>query len=375
MKANVRIGRLLGIDIELHYSWFFIVLLLAFGLAAGFFPEYYPGLTTAEYWIIGSVSAVLLFASVLAHELMHSIVAKRYKIGVEKITLFFFGGVAQIAGEDITPKKEFMMAVAGPIFSLFLALFFWIVWKSTAIVHVQAVCFYLTLLNLILGLFNLAPGFPLDGGRIFRAILWGYYKDVKKATRIAAYGGKVVAVLLIMFGFAGFFGIGIRIFGVVFGGIWFILLGFFLYFLAGMSYEQIIIKEVLSKVKVKEIMKKRFISVRETLPIADLFSKYFLGHAQESFLVVKGQRLLGIVNVDCLRRVPKHKWLSVLVKDVMIPANRIKTAKLGDGAYGVLVKMSKQGLNIMPVIKDKKLVGIVDVGSLIRFTRLKIELE
>ena len=157
------------------------------------------------------------------------------------------------------------MAAAGPVFSLVLAFVFWIIFKSTALLYVQAICFYLAKLNLILGLFNLAPGYPLDGGRILRAVLWHWYKDIKKATWYAAYSGRVIAILLIVVGIGGMF-LGL-------GTLWFALLGFFLYFLAGMSYEQIILKEVLLKVKVKEVMKKEFVSVNEKTNLAELLSR------------------------------------------------------------------------------------------------------
>jgi len=375
MKSNVKIGRLAGIDIELHYTWFIIITLLALGLASGFFPEYYPGLTTTEYWIIGIISAILLFASVLAHELMHSLVAKKYKLGVEKITLFFFGGIAQIESEDITPKKEFLMAAAGPAFSLVLAGVFFLLWKSTSIIYVQAVSFYLALLNLILGVFNLAPRFPLDGGRMFRAALWHFTKNLKKATKIAAFAGKIFAGFLMILGFAGFFGVGIEIFGVVLGGFWFLIIGIFLYFLAGMSYEQIILKETLSKVKIRQVMAKEFISVNETVNIADLFNKYFIKYGRDSFVVLKDKKLTGIVNTDCLKGIPKKSWLKVKVKDVMVPVDKIFKANPNQTAYSVLLSISKQKSNLVPVIDKSKLVGIIDVTTLIRYTRLKTQIE
>ena len=363
MRSNIKIGKIFGININLNYSWFFIVLLLSWTLAIDFFPRYYPGFSSTEYWIIGIVSAVLLFVSVFAHELMHSLVAKRYKMGVEKITLFFFGGVAQIKGKGITPKKEFFMAIAGPIFSLFLALVFWIIFKLAGAAYIQAVCFYLYRLNLILGLFNLAPGFPLDGGRILRSILWGYFKDIKKATKYAAYSGKGISVLLIALGFIGIL--------MGYGTLWFILIGIFLYFMAEMSYEQIVLKEVLSKVKIKEVLNKNFVSVRKNLTIADLFSKYFLKYNSNSFIVVENGRFAGVVNDICLKQVPKKEWLNIFVKDVMIPADKIDSIESDELAYNVLIKMNKQRISVIPVIKNKRIIGVVDVVSLIRYSNLK----
>lgn len=362
MKSDIKIGKIFGIDIDLHYTWFIIAVLLAWGLASGFFPQYYPNLSTANYWIIGILSAILLFMSVLAHELMHSIVAKRFNMPVEKITLFFFGGVASISDERLTPKKEFFMAAAGPVFSLLLALFFWIILQIASSLYIQAISFYLFRLNIILGLFNLAPGYPLDGGRILRSILWYWFKDIKKATYYAAYSGRIIAILLIIIGAGGML-IGL-------GTIWFALLGMFLYFLAGISYDQVILKQVLSKIQVKKIIKKDFISVDENLSIAGLFSRYLLRFGKDSFLVTKNKKFAGLINYDCLTGIPKTRWNKVKVKDIMIPASKIKTAKPDDNAYSVLIEMSQAKTNIIPVIKNKELIGIIDTESLVNFTRL-----
>jgi len=362
---SVRLGRIHGIDIELHYTWFLIFALLAWALSAGFFPHYYPDLTSAEYWIMGSIASVLLFVSVLLHELTHSFVAQRSRISVRKITLFFFGGVAQISDENITPSKEFKMAVAGPLMSLLLAAVFYIITIYSPYIYITAISFYLTRLNLILAVFNLVPGYPLDGGRALRAVLWAYYKDIKKATKYAASGGKLFGIILTTAGIIGMF-IGL-------GTIWFVLIGIFIYFLAGMGYEQVILKEILSKVKVKQVMIKNFISVDPKISIAKLFSNYFLRYSQDVFPVIEKNRLLGIVTSESLNMVPKKRWIKITAEHILMPLRQ--TAKEEDNAYKTLMKMSSQKIGLLPVIKNKKLKGIVSIGSLIRYVKLKVELD
>src|SRR3989344_9166943 len=244
MFRNVmKLGKVFGITVQLHVSWWFVLVLLSWSLATTYFPQYYAG--TQMSWLMGILAAVLLFVSVLLHELSHSLVARAKKIKVETITLFFFGGVAGIRDEEMKPSTEFLMAIAGPLFSLVLAGFFFLLsglhqwWTPLAS--------YLYQLNLILAVFNLIPGFLLDGGRAFRALLYGYYNDILKATRIAAMVGKIFAGLLMGVGFLGLLtGTG--------QGLWFIFLGGFLYFLAGASYSQVRVREALRTIPLVRVM-------------------------------------------------------------------------------------------------------------------------
>src|SRR3990167_1085865 len=205
MNGTTTIFRVSGIEVRIHYSWWIIFVLLSWSLATAFFPLHFPGLTKIEYGGMGIISALLLFCSVLLHELSHSLVAKAKKIQVKSITLFFFGGVAGITKEDMKPSSEFQMAIAGPLFSLLLGTVFYFIYKLDVNGFWTAITFYLYQLNFTLGIFNLIPGFPLDGGRAFRAILYAYFKDLTKATRIAAGVGKLFAVVLIMLGIVGLF--------------------------------------------------------------------------------------------------------------------------------------------------------------------------
>src|SRR3989344_3892890 len=201
MDGGLRIFRIFGIDIKIHFTWWFIFVLLAWGLREGFFPQQFPGFSAPQYWFMGIVAAVLLFVSVLLHELTHSLVAKARKIRVESITLFFFGGVASIPSEDVKPATEFWMALSGPLFSIVFAGILFLVHQLALPVLLKAVTAYLWQINLILGIFNLVPGFPLDGGRVFRALLMFYYRDIRKATKIASKVGRFFGVFLVFLGF------------------------------------------------------------------------------------------------------------------------------------------------------------------------------
>ncbi|MFH1683047.1 MAG: site-2 protease family protein, partial [Candidatus Woesearchaeota archaeon] len=288
MRGSTKLFRIFGIDIKIHFSWWFVFALLSWSLSSAFFPHFYPDLGTREYWVMGIASALLLFVSVLLHELSHSLVAKSKKIKVESITLFFFGGVAGITDEEMKPMDELQMALAGPIFSLALAGIFFLIFRYNGNVLFTGIMFYLYQLNLILAIFNLVPGYPLDGGRALRAILHAYYKDLKKATRIAAKGGKFFAGFLIFMG----------IFSLVTGtanGLWFILLGGFLWFIAGMSYEQVVVKDGLSKVSLKEVSDKNYPKLDPELSFAEAVKKAY-PHQQDSFIVQKGTVFLGIMD-------------------------------------------------------------------------------
>ncbi len=375
MKKSYKIFKLLGIDVNLHYSWFFVFLLLAWGLSADFFPHYYPNFTSGVYWTMGLISSLLLFGSVLAHEFSHALVARKNKINVDKITLFFFGGIAHLGGEEkLTPKKEFKMAIAGPLLSLFLGLVFFSINISSSFVYLEAITYYLYKLNFILAAFNMAPGYPLDGGRVLRAVAWGITKDIKKATRIASKGGRGVAILLIVIGFITSFGIiELKLFDVYLGGLWFIIIGFFLYYIAGASYEQMILKDILSNVKIKEVMVKDVRTVNPDISLSDLFQDYFLKYGTEGTLVAKKKKFLGAITINELKKIPKPEWSKKKVKEVLVPASKIDVAKENDNAMKILNKMAKSKIRVMPVIKNKKLAGAVSIGSLVRYVKLNEE--
>ncbi len=350
LQKSGRLFRIFGIDIRLHFSWYFIALLIAWSLSAAFFPTLLPGKTVTTYWIMGVTAALLLFVSVVLHELSHSLVAKAKNIGVESITLFFFGGVAGITKEDMKPADEFQMAIAGPLFSLLLSGLFYLLHIAVGNDVVGAITQYLYELNFILALFNLVPGYPLDGGRAFRAILYWKYKDLRKATYIAAQGGKFFAGVLIVLGIFGLFtGVG--------PGLWFILLGGFLYFIAGMSYEQVVMKEILNKIPVKQLIESRIPVIRPETKFSELVRKY-AGSDEEIFLV-RGGGFEGLLDTHRVEKMPSKLQEVTSVKQLARPFSQLKPLSKTADAYTAFRQLSEQNLEALPVLEKGKFLGIV----------------
>jgi len=347
MPQTTKLFRIFGIQIQIHYSWWFIFGLLTWSLSSAFFPSFFPDYDVKTYWFMGAVSSLLLFVSVLFHELSHSLVARLRKIKVESITLFFFGGVAGITTEDIKPMSEFLMAVSGPLFSLVLSGIFYSIYLSNFNGVSTAITFYLAQINLILALFNLVPGFPLDGGRAFRAILYAYYKDLRKATRIASTGGKIFGAFFIILGLVSLFsGAGT--------GLWFVLIGGFLYFIAGVSYNQVVIKQVLEKISVKDLMAKNFPLVDPEMKLSD-FIKQYQNSGREVFLV-KNDKFMGVFDLKNLSSVISNK---LKLKQVVSKFDVKNSLRLQDNAYTAFKELLEKKVDLLPVMKDKEFAGVI----------------
>lgn len=348
MRGATKLFRIFGIDVQLHFSWWFVFAILAWNLSTLFFPQYFPGLDSKTYWIMGIISVFLLFASVLLHELSHSLVAKAKKIKVESITLFFFGGVASIDDEDLKPSAEFLMAVAGPIFSLLLFGIFYAIYFLNGNLFWTAITYYLYQINLILALFNLVPGYPLDGGRAFRAILQAYYKDIKKATRIAVIGGRSFAIFLMLFGV-------ISIASGAGGGLWFILMGGFLYFIAGVSYEQVLVKDTLSKIDVKNVMNNRYVMLEPSMRFSEFLKKY--QESDEEIYVVKSNSFSGVLDLKNITSMPARMQKMISLKQLALPLSKVDALRSDDSAYTAYRKISEQDLEFLPVMERSNLLG------------------
>lgn len=366
MKRQYNIGRIFGIKISLHYSWFIIAILLSWALATGYFPEFFPGLAQQQYWGIAIASAILLFVSVLFHEISHALVAKHHKIPIKQIQLFFFGGVAFMDDEKITPRTEFIMALAGPLCSLVLASIFFTFQPQITNIYGSAILHYLARINLVLGIFNLAPGFPLDGGRALRAVIWMVTKDFEKATYIASRSGKFIGGLLVFLGF-------INIFSGNLAGLWFVLIGGFLFFLAEMSYEQIMLRKILKGKKVKDVMLKKFQKIEEDQHIDEIIKDYFLVYKQPIYPVYHKDKLLGILSIEKIKEIPLQQRHKELVHDHYIPIKRFPRVKDTDDVYKSFVKLVKQNKRAIPVLKNNKLVGILSQQRVVSLLRSKIK--
>jgi Zn-dependent protease len=359
MDTSLSLGKIFGIEVKLDWSWFFIFFLLTWALATGLFPQLY-GFTGRIAWILGAGSAVLLFASVLFHEISHSLVARRHKIKVESITLFFFGGVAGMSAQaNLKPKTEFYMAFAGPLFSIGAGVFFFVLTLLPLNIYLAAVFDYLYKINFILAFFNLVPGYPLDGGRMLRAIIWGYTGDVKKATRYAATGGRVFGALLI---FTGIFAI-ISGFG---GGLWYILIGGFIYFLAGASYQQLMVKEILTKVKIREVIHKKYLLLKPSETV-NQYLKDCLKYDHDSFLVKVG-KTYKVITINDIQMVPKNQRSKIKIHTL---AKDTGSLKENDTVFKALDIMNTKGVTLLPVLRNKKLVGVVEANTLANVLKIK----
>jgi Zn-dependent protease len=344
---GIKLTKIFGIEIWVDYSWLIVFALVMWSLAGGYFPHEYPGLGVTTYWIMGAVSAILLFICVLLHELSHSYVAQKSGIMVPRITLFIFGGVAQISEEPKSAKTEFNIAVVGPICSFILAVIFWILAKSdfaTTDKRLFAIFDYLAFINIALVVFNMIPGFPLDGGRILRAYLWNRWQDAKKATYTVSQIGSGFGIALILLGLFSFF------FGNLIGGIWFIFIGMFLNQAAKSGYQMTLLRDILSGVKVKNVMTSNVISVPESLSLNDLVQDYFYHYLFVSFPVVSdvGQ-LIGMVSIKQVKDVPKDSWHEKKVGDIMVKASEIRVLSPNDEALGALNLLMRNELGRVPV--------------------------
>lgn len=373
MRKSFRLITLFNIPIEINYTWFIILGLVVFTLARGYFPYTNPELGTTAHWIMAFIAAFLLFASLLAHELSHSIVAKKNKLPIHGITLFIFGGVAHLEKEPPSPAVEFKMAIAGPLMSFFLAcLFFGLTQAFYNLGFPKAllsITNYLFILNLAVGIFNLIPGFPLDGGRVLRAALWSYYADVKKATAIASGFGKGFAFFLIAVGFFNLF-----FTRSIIAGIWFIFLGIFLQEAAEMSYRQVVMKKILSGVKVENLMTKNVVTVSADITLDKLVDDYFFKLRYTTFPVIEDDLLLGLVTLHNVKEIAKDKWKETTAREIMIPIGKDLVTGKDTDAMDAFTKMAKTGIGRLLVIEDTKLIGILSQRDIIRLFEFKAEI-
>ena len=369
IMKGVKLFRVLGIQISLNYTWFIVFGLIAWSLAAGYFPYHYPGLSRSAHWVMGFLAAVFLFFSVLAHELTHSYIAKREGIEVKEIILFIFGGVSQLTKEPEDPQKELKVAIGVPISSLVLALIFWILSKATSqapdLILFTGLLGYLAFINLSLAIFNLIPGFPLDGGRVLRAIYWRRTGSLRKATRIAADTGKWVGVGIILLGLL------LILLGNLIGGFWFVIIGIFLRSAAEGGVQQVVMKVALEGVKVKELMSRSVISVQPSLRIDRLVEDFYLTHKHITYPVTEGERIVGIITLKQVKEIPRDQWVEKTVREVMMSIQEEIMLDPDGEAVDALQKMIRTGEGRLPVVKDGKAVGMItrkDIHNLLEST-------
>lgn len=370
MNASLRLGKLFGIPLELSYTWFFIFAMVTLSLATYYFPSNYPLWSPTAYWLVGLATSLLFFASVVAHELAHSLVARARGIPVRSITLFIFGGVASITREARQPGGELLMALVGPLASVVLAGLFGALWLLTRGVSqpLAALARYLGWINLSLALFNLIPGFPLDGGRVLRSIIWWLTGDIRQATRLASLVGQGVAALFIIVG------LGMTVTGRWANGLWLIFIGWFLENAAVRSYQQLVLRQALKGVTVAEVMSRDCVTVPAKTTLTRLVYDYLLDTGRRCFFVADEGKLRGLLTVHNVKGVPQSRWDEVTVAQAMVPYDALKKASPRDDALDVLERMDEEDINQMPVVEEGRLVGLVGRDRLLHFVRTRLEL-
>ncbi len=369
MRSSWRIGRIFGIDIHIDSSWFIIFILFTWVLAGNYFPHSFPGWSRGLYWAVGFVTSLLLFGSVLLHELAHSLVATRQGEKVSRITLFILGGVAQITEEPKEAMKELLMAFVGPLSSLGLALFFFVLslLLRGLSIPLHAAASYLAVINTGLAVFNLLPGFPMDGGRIFRAILWKMTGNLKKATRIASLAGQGIAFILIFLGLLQFLRGN-------FSGLWLVLIGWFLHSSATRGYDQVLIKTAMQGMKARDLMTREFETVSVDLPVQTLVDDYILKKKERVFLVTENGTLRGIVCLEDVKETPREKWSQARVGDIMTPRDRLEAVSPDADGNQILSSLTTREIHQVPVMEGETVAGIICRADILRFLQLKSEL-
>lgn len=371
--GGFRLGSVLGFEIRIDYSWFVIFFLVLWSFSAGVFPAQYPELSSATYIAMGTIGTLLFFASLLAHELSHSVVARMKGIPVEGITLFIFGGMARTSMESETPEDELAIAGVGPLASLVIAALFgglwWVGERLGWSPAVTGVSMYLGYLNVILAVFNLLPGFPLDGGRLFRGVVWKITGDLTKATRWASNGGKLLGYLLMGLGILQTFA------GAVLGGLWMLFIGWFLRGAAEASYTQHILQRLLEGIRADTVMTPDPETVAPDISLRRLVEEGFLRRRYQSFPVVRDGHLLGLITLKQVKDIPRADWDERTAGDTMTPVEDGIVVEPATRMTEVLKTMQENGTQRLLVASGNRLEGIISSTDIAGWVQRSQELE
>jgi len=389
MRTGLSLGRIFGIRVNIDWSWIFIFILVTWNLRVVFGLSH-PEWSGALSWGLGVAASLLFFASVLAHELAHSLVARARGIPVRSITLFLFGGVSSIERDPESPTSEFLIAVVGPATSIILGVLLILLAgiglsftaARTAITNpmqlvaqlgpVTTMLMWLGSINITLGIFNLIPGFPLDGGRVLRSILWGATNNLREATRWSSYVGRAIAWLFIVAGIAMIFGVSIPIFGTGFiGGLWLVFIGWFLNSAAIQSYQRVVINDILDDVTVERMMYRNPPTVPADTTITHLVDKYVMRADDHAFPVVDQGEFVGMVTLDDIRGVPRMQWDERLVRDIMTPVSDLVLTTPGEPADQAFNKLASRDVRQLPVMEGGQLVGLLRRSDVVRWLQLQ----
>jgi Zn-dependent protease len=355
---------LLGFRIGLDASWFILAFLIVWSLSTGYFPAVVPGLPQTDYLWMGVLGALGLFASLIFHELAHAVVARQYKLRISGITLFVFGGVAQLEEEPRTAKAEFFVAIAGPIASFLLSGLLFAFGASGILAgsaSLTSVVGYLAIINLILAVFNLIPAFPLDGGRILRAILWWRNGNMSKSTRMAATVGGGLGILLMAFGAYNAFT------GIVVGGMWQILIGFFIYRAAAVAREQAGTLPGPGNAHIGQILDSEPVAIPASASLQTAAEDYFYKLHPRVFVVTEGERTVGTISLGDFAHVPRAQWEDIPVRQVMQPISTQAMARAEEPASEVLKRMVRDGNTHIVVVATGRVAGILSRRDIANF--------
>ena len=385
MRSGFRVARLFGINIYIDWSWIFIFLLVTWNLAGVVFPIIYPQMDFWNVLALGVAASLLFFASVLVHELAHSLVAKARGLPVRRITLFIFGGVSNIEREPPSPATEFLVTIVGPLSSLILGVLFIYLGgrnlETVALPSLQAfgqldplstMFLWLGSINILLAVFNMIPGFPLDGGRILRSILWAATGNLRRSTRIATWVGQAVAWLFILTGIAMVFGFQVPIFGSgLVGGLWLAFIGWFLNMAASQSYQQVVVADMLEGVPVERLMRSDPPLVEPHTRISRLIDKHIMGTDERASPVLEHDRLVGLICLEDVRKVPRQEWDERTVQEVMTPADELVTLSPRMDANEAFQMLTQRDVRQIPVLENGRLVGMLRRRDIVRFLQLQ----
>lgn len=371
MKSNtVKLVRILGIPIGLDPSWFLVFALFTWILAVNYFPADFKQWSKLEYWVVAAVTTIIFFVSVLLHELGHSIMAMRYKLPVKSINLYIFGGISEISSEPTNAASEFVIAFAGPLTSLILAGIFYLlelVFKGVA--PIFAMTKYLAFINASLAVFNLIPGFPLDGGRVFRAIVWAITKNLRRATEIAGLLGHAVAFLFILIGVWQLFQ------GNWINGLWIAFIGWFLENAVVGQVQQQRTHALLSGHTVEQIMSRSCAMVSGNLSLQELVDQYILDKGQRCLVVMRADQPAGLLTMHNIRQVPRERWSTTTAYEVMTPMDQVKMTGPKVGLEQALEQMGKDGVNQLPVMENGQVEGMLSREDIVNYLRTLQNLE
>lgn len=370
---RLKLFRLSGFEVGVDMSWIIIAVLIAWSLSMGYFPSQFRNLSIGAYWAMGIAGALGLFISIILHEFAHSLAARRMGLPMKGITLFIFGGIAEMSDEPPSAKAEFLMAIAGPLASIVLASGFYGIYAGLTAGGgpgaFSGVIGYLAFINLILAIFNLFPAYPLDGGRVLRAILWQAKKDLRWATRISSGIGSGFGIFLIILGV-------VRVlYGNFIGGMWLFLIGLFLHGAAKASYQQLIARKALEGEPLQRFMNTDPVTVPPSLTLDRLVEDYIYRYHYKLFPVVEDQKLIGCVRFRDIRSVDKEKWTSTPVKNLMQPCTLENTIEPHADAIQALSKMNKTSASRLMVVDHGHLEGIIALKDMLKFLSNKVELE